>query len=252
MASAWTVDRLQALFKDKLQERFKLNIRDLKKAFGKFDKDNNGLLDLSEVSVAIRSFLNGVPDKAIEDLVAFYDTSGDGKISYDEFLAILLSKESLTKQQASPRPTPSDALRAAPSRQATPPPPPPQAQRPRPQQQHDIPPAPPSTFSTVEESALDVTNPKEMEARLETYLYSLKAQFMKQAVLMRQAGKAGNLGDRLSLSSTALLEGIARSLVTKAFQQYTGAGDGRTRGGVAGVEMVRCTSHAKGRKAACR
>ena len=72
---------------------------------------------------------------------------------------------------------------------------------------------------------------------MQTYLHSLKAQLLKQAVQMRQAGKAGKLGERLTLSSSSLLESIARSLVSKAFQQYTGAGDGRQRRQVSGVEL---------------
>lgn len=242
----WRVDQLHGLFKEKLLEKYKLNIRDLKKAFGKWDKDGNGLLDLSEVQAGISSFMNGVPERAVADLVAAYDTSGDGKISYEEFLGMLMSKEDISKLAASPQSSGREKERGMtrgeepPRSRGVPPPPPPNplSSR-RPTSIHDIPPAPPSlAASTMEPSALDLTNPKELEARVQTFLHSLKAQFIKQAAQMRQAGKAGKLGDRLSLSSSVLLEGLARGLVTKAFQQYTGANDGRQRREAAGVELA--------------
>jgi Ca2+-binding EF-hand superfamily protein len=40
---------LETLFLEKLQEKYKLNIRDVKRAFARFDLDHNGLLDLREL-----------------------------------------------------------------------------------------------------------------------------------------------------------------------------------------------------------
>ena len=43
-------DELEHLFINKLQQKYKLNERDLKKAFSRFDNNNNGLLDLEELT----------------------------------------------------------------------------------------------------------------------------------------------------------------------------------------------------------
>lgn len=109
---------IEQLFIEKFTQKYQLTERDLKKAFAKFDSDKNGvcwtnhirkyinltylcylcflifviiiqLLDLAEVADMFKSFLNGFSEKDIQRTVANFDTSGDGKISYQEFLAYL-------------------------------------------------------------------------------------------------------------------------------------------------------------------
>lgn len=83
---------LELLFLEKLQLRYKLTERDLKKAFSRFDKDCNGSLDIKEISTAVRLMLNGVTDEQVRNLVKRFDINGDGKITYEEFLSYLLSR----------------------------------------------------------------------------------------------------------------------------------------------------------------
>lgn len=83
---------LEQLFLEKLQLKYKLTERDLKKAFSRFDKDCNGSLDIKEISIAVRLMLNGVTDEQVRNLVKRFDFNGDGKITYDEFLSYLLSR----------------------------------------------------------------------------------------------------------------------------------------------------------------
>lgn len=77
---------LESVFIEKLSEKYKLNERDLKKAFLKFDYDGNGLLDLDELGNAVRHFVQGVNASQVEELMQAYDQNGDGKISYEELL----------------------------------------------------------------------------------------------------------------------------------------------------------------------
>jgi Ca2+-binding EF-hand superfamily protein len=91
--------KLQKLLIQKLSEKYSLNLRDLKKAFSNFDKDQNGLLDLTEVERGIQQYLAGVSSEAISELVALYDVNGDGSISYDEFLAILRNPKEIEERE---------------------------------------------------------------------------------------------------------------------------------------------------------
>lgn len=83
---------LETLFIEKLQEKYKLNLRDVKRAFARFDLDHNGLLDLRELAGGIAMFLNGVKQEQLQELVRRYDINGDGKISYEEFLQFLQTR----------------------------------------------------------------------------------------------------------------------------------------------------------------
>ena len=71
---------------------------------------------------------------------------------------------------------------------------------------------------SVIESHIDLSSSTDLEGRARAFLNSLKAYLHEEALKLRQTGKAGNLRERLSLSSTTLLNGIARDLLAKAFQ----------------------------------
>eukprot|EP01042_Synura_sphagnicola_P010772 gene10772-13801_t len=95
MAKVSSLFDLETLFLEKLQEKYKLNIRDIKRAFSRFDLDNNGLLDLNEMTKGIQMFLNGVQESQVQELVSCYDLNGDGKISYEEFLQFLQTRSAI-------------------------------------------------------------------------------------------------------------------------------------------------------------
>lgn len=80
---------LESIFIDKLAEKYKLNERDLKRAFIAFDRDGNGLLDLEELGAAVRHYVHGVHPDQVKELMAAYDQNGDGMISYEELLYFL-------------------------------------------------------------------------------------------------------------------------------------------------------------------
>ena len=93
MSQPSTSSDLEVLFIEKLQLKYQLNERDLKKAFSRYDKDNSGYLDIEEIGIAARLMLNGVSDEQVRNLVSRFDLNGDGTISYDEFLQYLLKRK---------------------------------------------------------------------------------------------------------------------------------------------------------------
>lgn len=82
---------------------------------------------------------------------------------------------------------------------------------------------------SIPESAIDDSNSHDLEVRARAYLHNLKTLFFHQAKVLRQQSKVGSLRERMTLSSTELMDGVARGCLDKAFQPYTGKTDGRTR-----------------------
>ena len=73
---------------------------------------------------------------------------------------------------------------------------------------------------SVVETVLDMSDSKELEKRSRSFLYNLREKLHAQAVDLRQGGKVGGIRERLIVSSTELLDGVARGLLTKAFEPY--------------------------------
>jgi hypothetical protein len=83
---------LETLFIEKLTEKYRLNKVDLKKAFSLFDLDQSGVLNLTELASGIKLYLNGIEENKVQELIECYDINGDGSISFEEFLAMLLNR----------------------------------------------------------------------------------------------------------------------------------------------------------------
>ena len=106
MVVTMDADRVQKLFVQKLQEKFNLNLLGLKKAFSNYDLNKDGLLDVPEIQKCICQFLSGVSEDSIASLVKLYDTNGDGKISYEEFLSVLRNPKLLKEMRENALPEP--------------------------------------------------------------------------------------------------------------------------------------------------
>ena len=103
-----TVEDLEKLFLDKLQEKYKLNERDLKKAFSSFDTNQNGLLDVDEIGGLVNQILNGISPGQIQALLDRFDVNGDGQLTYEEFLAYLLERKDVTERNIGRRSIPTN------------------------------------------------------------------------------------------------------------------------------------------------
>jgi hypothetical protein len=96
---------LETLFIEKLTEKFKLNERDLKRAFAQYDTDGNGLLNLNEMVGAIGKYLNGISRSEVEALVKYYDVNGDGNVSFEEFYGFLSKRSAVPRETSSAKPS---------------------------------------------------------------------------------------------------------------------------------------------------
>ena len=97
---------LESLFIDKFTEKYQLTERDIKRAFAQYDRDGNGLLDLNEITGAIQLYLNGVSRPEVVAFVQYYDSNGDGNISFEEFFSFLTKRNAVPKKQNSKASTP--------------------------------------------------------------------------------------------------------------------------------------------------
>ena len=244
MLSASDPSTLENLFIEKFLERYKLNERDLKRAFSKFDKDNNGLLDLDELKVGISMFLNGVKDDDVRNLIAKYDLNKDGKISYNELLHLLTTRKATKKSNKSspPKHRSNDVKKPL-----------------------VVEPTSPSTvfrsdagsdiysynddddidskrlgssysdrFSAIApselESVIDYNNPRELEYRTKMALQSIHTVLLRRATAMRTHG---TIPHRLTMTSNQLMEKLACGFLVESFKPYMiGAGNGNRESGV--------------------
>ena len=58
-------------------------------SFKKFDKDSSGLVDLGEMRRLLRMKGIEYAEDEFESLFTYYDTNGDGKLAFDEFVKVL-------------------------------------------------------------------------------------------------------------------------------------------------------------------
>lgn len=231
---------LETLFIEKFLEKYKLNERDLKRAFSKFDKDNNGLLDLNELAIGISMFLNGVKDDDVRKLIAKYDLNNDGMISYDELLHLLTTRKA-TKKSSKPSKSNNNNdnnNRHNERKQVVVEPPSPKLSVFRSDIGSDIysnngvedddnnskrlGSSQSDRFSMIApselESVIDYNNPRELEYRTKIALQSIHTVLIKRANTMRTHGSIPN---RLTMTSNQLMEKLACGFLVESFKPYT-------------------------------
>lgn len=62
---------------------------ELRVVFNSFDTDGSGFLDKNELKNAFSNFKGGLTDAEVDALMADADANGDGKVSFEEFAALV-------------------------------------------------------------------------------------------------------------------------------------------------------------------
>mmetsp|Transcript_14523 Transcript_14523/g.31599 ORF Transcript_14523/g.31599 Transcript_14523/m.31599 type:complete len:150 (+) Transcript_14523:114-563(+) len=65
---------------------------ELKEAFKVFDQDGSGFIDPNELRTVMTSLGEKLTDDEVDDMIKEADKNGDGKICYEEFVNMMLSK----------------------------------------------------------------------------------------------------------------------------------------------------------------
>lgn len=63
---------------------------EIKQAFKVFDRDGNGTISVSELKSVMSSLGEKLTDGEIDAMIREADVDGDGEISYDEFVKMML------------------------------------------------------------------------------------------------------------------------------------------------------------------
>ncbi|KAI9292631.1 EF-hand [Neoconidiobolus thromboides FSU 785] len=63
---------------------------DYKVAFASFDKDNKGSISKDDIARVLASINENISQSDIEEIIKYADVSGDGQISYEEFVKLMV------------------------------------------------------------------------------------------------------------------------------------------------------------------
>ena len=65
--------------------------RELRDVFTVFDKDQSGTISADELKSVMKVIGEKLTEQEIEDAIRLADTTGDGEVDYDEFIAFVMS-----------------------------------------------------------------------------------------------------------------------------------------------------------------
>ena len=77
----------------------KEQIAEFKTAFALFDKDGNGTISTKELGCIKRAYGHDHTEAELEDMIAEFDTGGDGTIDFEEFLIMMERKMAETESE---------------------------------------------------------------------------------------------------------------------------------------------------------
>ncbi|KAK6127851.1 hypothetical protein DH2020_038420 [Rehmannia glutinosa] len=64
----------------------------LREAFNLFDKDQNGLISAAELHQVMTNLGEKVTDEEVDEMIREADLDGDGQVSYEEFVILMLAR----------------------------------------------------------------------------------------------------------------------------------------------------------------
>ena len=85
------VDRIRLKIEDNLGSGAQSGSR-VKEVFAEIDDDRSGTIDKREMTKALKVLRVDVSSREIDDLFREYDTDGDGRLGYSEYLQLLGTK----------------------------------------------------------------------------------------------------------------------------------------------------------------
>lgn len=83
-----TKSEFKKLFEDR-QADIEQQIREISDAFKVFDKDNSGTISADEIRAVLKKCGEDLDDKELDEMLRRVDVDGDGKISIEEFAAVM-------------------------------------------------------------------------------------------------------------------------------------------------------------------
>jgi hypothetical protein len=73
------------------------DIDSIRQAFATFDKDGNGTIDAEELYSCLKAMGHHPGPLELEELLAQMDTNGDGVIDFEEFAAVMTTRQGVRK-----------------------------------------------------------------------------------------------------------------------------------------------------------
>ncbi len=70
----------------------KEQLKQIQKVWNHFDKDQSGLIDLSELDQVVSELGLNATQEELDQLLSDFDTNQDGVIDYEEFLTLMAIK----------------------------------------------------------------------------------------------------------------------------------------------------------------
>jgi calmodulin len=67
-------------------------VEEMRQAFRVFDIDGNGLIDAHELKLTMLTLGENLSDRDVKQMIKLADRNGDGKIDYEEFIAMMYNK----------------------------------------------------------------------------------------------------------------------------------------------------------------
>ena len=73
-----------------ISEELLMNEKNLRTTFDYFDKDKSGQLDQTEIMNLLQNRGSEEDKTVVKELIARYDTNGDGVLSFEEFKSLII------------------------------------------------------------------------------------------------------------------------------------------------------------------